>query len=149
MSDTLESAEPDVVPKKPKRRSSGIRFVTVVVVLFVVGLMATGVLPLREYLDRDSNVEAAQVVLDRLTDENEALSADIEALYTDQELERLAREQYGLVRPGETGYVVIPSEDTAPADSAPPEPAESVTEDRSFFHRLWDFVTGNDQANNG
>ena len=38
--------------------------------------------------------------------EDEALEAEIEAVLSPAELERIAREQYGMVRPGETSYVV-------------------------------------------
>jgi cell division protein FtsB len=118
-------------------------------VLFVVaGFIATGVLPVREYLERGNTVDAAQLELDRLTAENQAMADDIDALYTEQEVERVAREQYGFVRPGEVGYVVItPEVDSVVSEPAPP--VATVVEDRSFLQRFWDFVTGNDQAHDG
>lgn len=118
-------------------------------VLFVVaGFIATGVLPVREYLERGNTVDAAQLELDRLTAENQAMADDIDALYTEQEVERVAREQYGFVRPGEVGYVVItPEVDIVVSEPAPQVVA--IAEDRSFLQRIWDFVTGNDQAHDG
>jgi cell division protein FtsB len=118
-------------------------------VLFVVaGFIATGVLPVREYLERGNTVDAAQLELDRLTAENQAMADDIDALYTEQEVERVAREQYGFVRPGEVGYVVItPEVESVVSEPAPP--VATVVEDRSFLQRFWDFVTGNDQAHDG
>jgi hypothetical protein len=121
------------------------------VLLVVAGFVATGVLPVGDYLERGDVVEAAQVELERLIAENDALAADIDALYTEQEVERIAREQYGFVREGEVGYVVIPVEPaevaTEPAEPSAPVPV--VDADRSFLHRIWDFVTGNDQAPDG
>jgi hypothetical protein len=118
-------------------------------VLFVVaGFVATGVLPVREYLERGKVVDAAQIELDRLTAENQVLADDIDALYTEQELERVAREQYGFVRPGEVGYVVIPPE-VGDIVSQPAPPVATVVQNRSFLQRIWDFVTGNDQAKDG
>ncbi len=119
------------------------------IVVFVIGgFVVTGVLPVGEYLDRGTDVETAQAELDRLVAENGALSDDIEALYTEQEIERLAREQYGFVRRGEIGYVVIPNEvENQLVPQA--EPVPTVDEDRSFLERIWDFVTGNDQTTDG
>ncbi len=148
MTDTLERSEADAAPRTPKRRTGRLRSALLIVVFVIAGFVATGVLPVREYVERGANVEVAQIELDRLTAENAALSDDIEALYTEQEVERLAREQYGFVRPGEIGYVVIPNE-TEGTPELPADPVSAVAEDRSFLERIWDFVTGNDQTRNG
>ncbi len=44
-----------------------------------------------------------------LQQETRALRNDTKRLEGDAEVERIAREQYGLVRPGETPYVLVPS----------------------------------------
>ena len=118
------------------------------VVFVVAGFVVTGVLPVREYLERGNDVETAQIELDRLKAENDALADDVDALYTDQEVERLAREQYGFVREGEVGYVVLTPDGEEPV-AEPALPVSKVVEQRSFFQRFWDFVTGNDQTNDG
>ena len=148
MTDTLERSEAQAAPRAPRRRWRRVRSVMLTLVFVVAGFIATGVLPVREYLERGDTVDAAQLELDRLTAENQALADDIDALYTEQEVERVAREQYGFVRPGEVGYVVT----TPEVDGVVPEPAPpvaTVVVERSFFQRFWDFVTGNDQANDG
>jgi cell division protein FtsB len=151
MTDTLERSEAEVTRRKPRRRAGRLRTVLFGVLLAVAGFVATGVLPVGDYLERGNAVEAAQLELDRLIAENDVLAADIDALYTEQEVERIAREQYGFVREGEVGYVVIPVEPTEaatePAESLAPVPVVEV--DRSFLRRIWDFVTGNDQAPDG
>lgn len=151
MTDTLERSEAEATRRRPRRRAGRIRTVLFVVLLVVAGFVATGVLPVREYLERGAVVESAQLELDTLIADNDALAADIEALYTEQEVERVAREQYGFVREGEIAYVVIPSdggdvvtETTPVSDSVP-----VVETERSFLQRIWDFVTGNDQAQDG
>ena len=155
MTDTLERSEADVAPRRPRRRTGRIRTVLFVVLLVIAGFVATGVLPVREYLERGSSVDAAQLELDALITENDALAADIEALYTEEEVERVAREQYGFVREGEIAYVVIPSDtqeiDAEPAPQATPTPVpvNAAENDRAFLQRIWDFVTGNDQAQDG
>lgn len=150
MTDTLERSEPETVVRRPRRRSGRVRTVLVTVAFVVGGFVVTGVLPVRDYLERGDDVAAAQIELDRLRSENALLSEDIEALYTDQEVERVAREQYGFVREGEIGYTVIVPETEEPPPSAEPVPeVERLVEGRSFLERIWDFVTGSDQTNNG
>ena len=41
--------------------------------------------------------------------QNDAYEERIERLQTDEEIERLAREQYNLVFPGEEAYAVLPA----------------------------------------
>ncbi len=148
MTDTLERSEAEAAPRRPKRRSGRLRSALFIVALVIGGFVVTGVLPVREYLERGTQVDAARSELDQLKVENAALAEDIEALYTEQELERLAREQLGFVREGEIGYVVIPGESTEdPSDPSPP--VATIDDDRSFLQRVWDFVTGSDQTDDG
>ncbi len=120
----------------------------VVTLLVSVGLVAAGVLPVQQYLERETQVRAAQEELDRLLEHNAALADDADALLTEQEIERIAREQYGFVRPGEIGYLVITPEDSADVEVAPTAPVARV-DDRNLLRRIWDFVTGNDTAVDG
>ena len=115
----------------------------VVSLLVSVGLVAAGVLPVQQYLERENEVRAAQERLDRLVEENAALSDDAAALLSEQEVERIAREQYGFVRPGEIGYIVITPDDAEIVES-PVVVSASGDEDRNLLQRFWDFVTGND-----
>jgi len=121
------------------------------VLLVVAGFIATGVLPVGEYLERGTAVDAAQLELDRLVAEIDTLAADIDALYTEQEVERVAREQYGFVREGEIAYVVIPTETEGVAVEPSPTsaPVPPIETNSSFLQRVWDFVTGNDQPQDG
>jgi cell division protein FtsB len=75
----------------------------------VVGALAVGVFPTRTYLDQRSDAAESRQRLDVLREQNEALADRIEALDTDAEIERLAREQYNLVLPGEEAYAVLPA----------------------------------------
>jgi cell division protein FtsB len=70
--------------------------------------------PARTYLDKRDEVSSAERRADTLQAQNDQLAATIDKLGTDAELERLAREQYGLVKPGEESYRVLP----APRDLA-------------------------------
>jgi len=102
----------------------------------------TQVVPYRQIIDSRNEVESARSRLAQLEQENAALGADVEALRTDAEVEKLAREKLGYVRPGETAYVVLdppgtPDEEQAPA--APPAPV-----DRTWVEAVWEFLTGAD-----
>jgi cell division protein FtsB len=56
------------------------------------------------------------------------LARESKRLSTDSEIERLAREKYGLVKPGERPFVILPAPTSttapppAPASTSPPAP---------------------------
>ena len=119
-----------------------------IVLLVSLGLVASGVLPVQQYLERETQVVDARDRLEGLREENRILEEDAAALLTDQEIERIAREQYGYVQPGEIGYVVVPlDESELTVEQA--APAEPVAEPRGFWQRIWDFITGRDVASDG
>ena len=122
---------------KPKRPGA------FVAVLLLVGLaiVLAGVFPFRQLIAQERLVENTEAKLDVLVAENEALRAEIDAVGTPAELERIAREQYGMVRPGETSYVVEPEGGAVPeATNAEQQDVDS----RSLLERFWDFLTGRD-----
>ncbi len=123
------------------------------VVLFTLALMLVGlavftnVVPYRQIVDQGRQVAAAEAELEALQDENQVLTAQRDALETPVEIERLAREKLGYVRPGEVAYVVL-EPPTVPTTSltgpAVTEPAP--IEDRSLLDTVWDFISGADLA---
>ena len=74
-----------------------------------VGVLALGVFPTRDFLDQRTDLGNTQEQLSVLREQNEALEERIDALSTPEEIERLAREQYNLVHPGEEAYSVLPA----------------------------------------
>ena len=78
----------------------------------LVAFLGAGVFPTRTYLHQRDRIAAEEEKLAVLTAENQKLAAKVDRLATDAEIERLAREQYNLVKPGEEAYAVLP----------PPEP---------------------------
>ena len=121
-------------------------WVLAVVLLSALALTVSGVFPFRQLIEQRRAVEQSRQQLSALENENRELEGDIAALYTDDEIERVARDQYGLVRPGETGYVVISPPGEESAADAEPVPVE---EPRPWWGRLWDWVTGNDLRRDG
>lgn len=105
-------------------------------VLFL-GVLLGGVFPTRTWLAQRSATEAAEDQLAVLREQNAALEERARLLQSDVEIERLAREQYNLVRPGEEAYAVLPP--PAPPGEAPPPPEE---DDRNVLERAWDGITG-------
>ena len=124
----------------PTRRNRPGAFVAV---LLLVGLaiVLAGVFPFRQLIAQERLVDNTRTKLDALIVENEALQAQIDAAQSPSELERLAREEYGMVRPGETGYVV--ELDGGPVPQAVINQNEEI-DSRSLLERFWDFLTGRD-----
>lgn len=79
-----------------------------VVVLLSAPLVYTwSTAALKEYRERKREVAQLQHQLATLKKENERLKKQRNALFTDEEIEKLARERFGLVKPGEKAYIVI------------------------------------------
>ena len=107
------------------------------VLVFFMAVMVVGLVPFRQIVSQRNAVGAAEDRLDNLTQANVLLAQEIEALNTSVEVERRAREDFGLVRPGETAYVVVP---------IPPEDPQPIVKERSrgWFGDLMDFFVGSD-----
>ena len=73
------------------------------------GVLAFAVFPTSTYLDQRADTGEAEERLAVLRAQNEAYQERIERLETAEEIERLAREQYNLVFPGEEAYAVLPA----------------------------------------
>lgn len=116
-----------------------------IILLVALAFTVSGVFPLRQILLTQEQVDRSRAQYDALVAENELLEEEIAALQTPTELERIAREEYGLVAPGEVGYVVVPS-DRGPALT---QPSVRLQEPRPWWQRLWDFLTGGDLAGDG
>ena len=95
-------------------------------VVVLVGLLFAFVYPTRTFLDQRAETNKARAQLELLQAENARLSRESKQLSTDSEIERLAREKYGLVKPGEQPYVILPAPTStlppAPTSTAPPAP---------------------------
>jgi cell division protein FtsB len=84
----------------------------VLAALALVGFLFAFAYPTRTYLDQREQIRRAEERLTVLQRQTAALERDTLRLQGDAEVERIAREQYGLVRPGETPYVIVPPETT-------------------------------------
>jgi len=137
MTKTLERREDKAPPRKQRWG-----WVLAVVLLGALALTVSGILPFRQLISQQRQIEHSQEQLAALTSENRALAEDIEMLGTDAEIERIARDQFGLVRPGEVAYVVVTPDPPAVAE-APAAPVVR-SDERPWWRRVWDFATGSD-----
>jgi cell division protein FtsB len=96
-------------PASPKVRRRRTVVVGLLFALLLLGFLFAFVYPTRTYLKQRDQIQAAEERLGILQQETRALRNDTKLLEGDAEVERIAREQYGLVRPGETPYVLVPT----------------------------------------
>jgi cell division protein FtsB len=83
----------------------------------LVGVLFVFVYPTRSFLSQHEQVNQARAQLDLLRNENAKLDAEKRRLNQDDEITRIAREFYGLVKPGELPFVILPAPTTT---TAPP-----------------------------
>lgn len=112
-------------------------------ILLMGAAFLTQVVPYGQIVDSNRQVSEARAQLVDLEGENAALQADIDALETDAEIEKLAREKLGYVRPGETAYVVLDPPGTP--EDAEPAPAKAASEEPTWVDKVWEFISGADQ----
>jgi cell division protein FtsB len=74
-----------------------------------LAVLVIGVFPVRTWLAQRDQTARAEQRLAALQAANDALEQRLAALDSDAEIERLAREQYGLVVPGGAAYAVLPA----------------------------------------
>ena len=110
-----------------------------VVSVALVAAMFLFVFPTRTYLSQRATLARTEQKVSTLADRNRQLSSQVALLNTDAEIERLARQDYGLVRPGQEAYAILP----APAGGAQapkPKPARPAAprRDPAQAHRgMW------------
>lgn len=127
-------------------RRPGVALVTLLFLLLGAAFI-TQVVPYRQIIDSQRQVTAAQERLATLEADNATLQADAAALNTDEEIEKLAREKLGYVRPGETAYVVLDPPGSNQAQAT--EQEVLVVDDRTWVDHIWDFLTGGDLDSEG
>ena len=111
-----EPASRDDTPPFGRRRRG--RFAVGGVAVLVVGALVAAlfVLPVRAWLGQRRALAEAEEQLDVIWRENKRLEGVYDQLQTDEVIEQQAREQFGLIKPGEQALSVLP----APAATALP-----------------------------
>jgi cell division protein FtsB len=91
---------------RPRRRGVGL---VLLLVLVSVAVLFAFVYPTRTYLGQRRAVVEAERRLEVLESHQRELQRENARLERDAEVERRAREDFGMVRPGETPYVIVPA----------------------------------------
>jgi cell division protein FtsB len=106
---------------RPRWAASVVRLAWIAGVSVAIVVVFVFVFPTRTYLNQRHQIDAAARRLTVLNAQNAALAAEAQKLQSPAEIERLAREQYHMVQPGEKAYVILPAA-PPPTTTAPPAP---------------------------
>ena len=79
------------------------------IALAIAAVLFVFVFPTRSYLAQRRQVAAAAHDLAVLREQNAQLGAEAQRLQSQAEIERMAREKFGMVFPGEIAYKVLPA----------------------------------------
>ena len=101
----------------------------------VLVVLAVFVFPTRTYLGQRHQLDVAARQLRILDQQNSELSAEAAKLQTTAEIERIAREQYHLVRPGEHAFAILPA-------PSPPTTIPAVVPSGHASSGWWHRLTG-------
>lgn len=93
---------------KPSLLRRSTLIVTPVILVILTGTVVAFLAPTRTLLDQRRTAAAAEQRLAELEQANADAQAQADALQTDAEIERLAREQYGYAKAGEEVYHLLP-----------------------------------------
>jgi hypothetical protein len=90
-----------------------------VAIIGVAGMILAGLalLPVRTWMSQRNFMAETQAELTRTEGEVQELQARLTLSRTDAEVERLARENFDLVFPGEESYRILPAPETRAADT--------------------------------
>jgi cell division protein FtsB len=113
---------PKAQKEKPARRRHLVRGALLAALL--IGVLFVFVYPTRSFLAQRDQVNQARAQLDLLRTETAKLDTEKKKLNEDDEIARIAREFYGLVKPGETPFVILPAPTTT---TAPPATGAGAT----------------------
>jgi cell division protein FtsB len=84
--------------------------------LILIGALFVFVFPTSALLHQRGQLNAAKERLRVLTEQNARLSEQSKRVLSDQEIERLARSRFNMVRPHEQAWAIVPG----PTVTAPP-----------------------------
>ena len=85
----------------------------IVYAAFIGLLLAAYVSPLQDIVENHSRISTLRAEIEETERENAAKERTVEDLQTPEGVERAARERYGMIKPGETVYIV-PKEEKEP-----------------------------------
>jgi cell division protein FtsB len=96
----------------------------------VAGILFLFVLPGRTWLAQQRSMAVAHQRVAELSRENAALAQRVKDLHNDAYIEHRAREQFGLIKPGEKAYSILPTTTTTTVPAHPPSATTTTTPTR-------------------
>jgi cell division protein FtsB len=99
----------------------------VVASVIFIGILFGAVYPTKTYLAQQRDLKRAEHRLEVFREQNGRLETEAKRLESDEEIERIARARFNLVKPGEEAYAIVPvpPKPGVPAPAAPPAPART------------------------
>ncbi len=89
--------------------------------LVLIGALFVFVFPTSAVLHQRGQLKAAEQRLATLKDQSERLTKQTKRLRSDDEIERRARDQFNMVKPGEQAWAIVPAPlPTTTTTAAPP-----------------------------
>ena len=79
------------------------------ILALVVVILIWAIQPIRLWLDQREELSTKQQELINIESSNSALEQRAEALQTPEQIELIARQNFGLIREGEEAYAVLPA----------------------------------------
>jgi cell division protein FtsB len=104
---STERSEAGSEPGRFHDRAALVRLAFGTIVL--IGALFVFVFPTRALLSQRSTISATQQQVNLLHKENAALGRQAQQLQSGTAVDRIARERYDMVRPGEQAWVVVPA----------------------------------------
>ena len=93
-----------------------------VALLVAIGLLFVVVFPVSAWIDQRASLDQSEHRLDVLKRERMRLDREAARLTSPGEVERIARERYGMVKPGEQAYAAVPVGPTTSTTTLPLAP---------------------------
>jgi cell division protein FtsB len=107
-----EPASPAAVAARTIARRRTIVLRSVVAAVVLIGALFVFVFPISAWLDQRGRLNAAEHRLEVLREQGRRLEQQSTRLRSDEEIERIARDRYGMVRPGEQAWAIVPGTTT-------------------------------------
>jgi cell division protein FtsB len=106
------------------------------VLLVLGGAMYLFVFPARTYLAQKQSIAAEERTVAVLRAEDAKLSGESAALQDNATIEQIARQEYGLVEPGQQAFMVLPPASRPQPPPPPPPKRAAWYSSLEFWHYL-------------
>ncbi|HDP70207.1 MAG TPA: septum formation initiator family protein [Actinobacteria bacterium] len=131
---------------KSKRRGRKIFRLSPQVVIYCFLLMIIAFWISQPVMQRFTEKKEISVLRDKIVSlqkENSILEGEVSALYSNDYIEMIAREDLGLVKQGEESYIVVPGTEAEEKEiSASDKNTEETGPKKSIWQQMYNFVAG-------